>query len=130
MRFPIALWCLASLAAVACSPTPPGTIGSSAPPTSSTTLDRAGLTLTAVEQRHDRAQVVVGLVADMLPADQAAKVRAAQMIVGRALIAARRALTLADQVAQLRRAQAASDTIDAATGISTAPVPLSIGAPG
>lgn len=128
----------AGLALVACNVAPATAVGDRPPPTSPaptatptpSLIDRADRTLTGIEARAERLSTIVDLVVVLLPPEQQLAVRIGQAAAARALAAARAAVTIADQVAELRRARAELDRIDRVTGVPTEPIAAPAPAPG
>lgn len=130
IRTRLSLVCAALLTLAACAVAPPAAVGDRPPATSSTPattptpsiVERADRTLTVIEARAERLSTIVDLVVVLLPPEQQLAVRVGQAAASQALAAARAAVTIADQVAQLRRARAELDRIDRVTGVPTEPI--------
>ena len=130
IRTRLTLALAAGLALVACNVAPATAVGDRPPPTSpaptatpaASLIDRADRTLAGIEARAERLSTILDLVVVLLPPEQQLAVRVGQSAAREALNAARTAVTIADQVAQLRRARAELDLIDRVTGVPTEPV--------
>jgi hypothetical protein len=120
MRFAtmILLACAAPLMALAACTGSAGQPGNASdiPAQASVALDRA-------EAAYDRINLFANVLLPLLPEPYATRVRTAQAIADRAFAAARAATTLAEQLAELRKAEAAAKTIAELASIPLEPAP-------
>jgi hypothetical protein len=105
-RLAISLALIASLGACA-------TTGGVAPPTP---IERADAAVTRAQAAYDRLRVIAEVVMPLVPVSYQSRLLAAQAAAERGLAAARAAVLLADQLAALRRTEAAVAEISSITG--------------
>lgn len=101
------LFLLASLPALAACTARPQSAGS--------VIADADLTLAKVETGYAQAKMIADIFAPMLSAETASRIRALQARIEQALAAARRAVTLAEQLSALRTARAATIELSGVT---------------
>ena len=103
----IAALCAVSMMLSNCATMPAPTAGQAAQ--IGTAIDRA-------QAAYDRIAATAALVLPYLSPERAARVRLAMSLAERGLLAARYAATAAEQIAALKRAEAATAAIETATG--------------
>jgi hypothetical protein len=99
--------CAASMMLASCATMP-------APSTGRAT--QIGAAIDRAQAAYDRITATTGQVLPFLSSERAARVRLAMSLAERGLLAARYAATAAEQLAALKQAEAATATIEAATG--------------